>query len=340
MNADRLLAEARSALAGALEDVDPERIVLTSGGQSRRRSEVLFLGLSDEAPRRRWVLKVPNTEVQQHDAPSPLDADQQVASLRRLAAHLDARRTRVFVPRVVATVPSVGGYLMEYVDGTPLTSYFTLRALADDRMVLHGAEEAAEVLRALHELEPPTIAERDTAALWHTSVARARQVLGQAGLPTRSPWLQVPEDAAMDKGAKVLLHADYAPENVMLTPRGTCCLDADLVELDWAEQDVTRYLVMLYDAPLFVVLADLPAAQRLRRRAARAFLDAYYADRELDASLRPLMLAALATRWATRDGDVARRRPRLGRQRGWLLRRHFTQLLDETASPEWPQDLG
>ncbi|HET9499729.1 MAG TPA: phosphotransferase [Marmoricola sp.] len=337
MDTDQLLAQARTALSRALPDVDAEQIVVMGGTQSRRRSDVLFLGLSDEAPTRRWVLKVPRPQSRQHDLGPPLDADGQVRALQRLDAHLSPM-AEAFVPRVVAVLPSVGGYVMEYVDGAPLTAHFGLRALLDDGEVVRGAIEAARVLRLLHALEPAAQAHRDLAEIRRSAVSQAEQVLTRAGLPVRAAWLESAPLVAAATGTKVLLHGDFAPENIVLAVDRTYCLDADLVERDWAEHDVIRFLLMLCDAPLFVVLGDVPAARRLRRRAANAFVGSYYGDGAPDPALRPLMLSALATRWATRHGDVVAGRPPLARARLVLLRRHFTRLLDELAAPDWPAD--
>lgn len=288
---EALLADARMSLLAAVPEVDPTRIVVVGGAQSRRRSELVHLGVRDEEPTRRWVLKVPRPMSRQHDLSPPLDTCAQVSALRRMDAHFRSAGLAARVPQVVAVLPDRRGFVMEYADGSSLAALLRLRALLDDVAVLHGCREAALVLRTLHALDGT--------------------------------------DAPASPGRVVLLHGDFAPENILLGAHGTWCLDPDLVERGWAEQDVVRFLVMLYDAPLFVVLTDVPAARRLRRRAAAAFLDTYYEGGPWDPSLASLLAAALADRWATRDGDVVARGASLRWLRRWLLRRHFSRLIDE-----------
>ena len=337
MIAEGLLDDVRAALSGVLSDVDPTEIVVVGGGQERRRSDLVFLGLRNGAPAPRWVVKVPRPDSRQHDLPPPLEASAQVEALQRMDAHLSQVAGRARVPGVVALLPEHGGYVMDYADGPSLAGLLRARALLDDEAVLRGCAEAARLLRALHELEPVSMPRPAPHEMSRASAARVQSVLRGAGLPVRSAWTGTGADSPATAGTVVLLHGDFAPENILLGSRATWCLDPDLVERSWAEQDVVRFVVMLCDAPLFVVLADLPAAHRLRRRAVAVFLETYYGGLPCDPAFRPLLRAALASRWATRDGDVVVRKPRLGRLRRWLLRRHFTRLLDEAASPSLPR---
>lgn len=333
MIAEDLLDDVRAALTAVLSDVDPTEIVVVGGGQARRRSDLVYLGLRDGVPAPRWVVKVPRPESRQHDLPPPLDASAQVEALRRMDAHLSGVAGRARVPGVVALLPDQGGYVMDYADGSSLAALLGARALVDDEAVLRGCEEAARLLRALHDLEPVSMPRPPLDEMHRASATRVESVLRSAGLPVRSAWLGAGADSPAPAGTVVLLHGDFAPENILLGSRATWCLDPDLVERSWAEQDVVRFVVMLCDAPLFVLLADLPAARRLRRRAVAVFLETYYSDLTCDPAFAPLLRAALASRWATRDGDVVARGPRLGWLRRWLLRRHFTRLLDEASFP-------
>lgn len=138
------------------------------------------------------------------------------------------------------------------------------------------------------------------------------------------------------RAGEVLLHGDFAPENVVLTPAGPCCLDPDLCERGPAEHDVVRFLVMFADAPFFVVAGRLPRVRGVRRRAVRRFLTAYYDGSTPPPSLGPLLEAALAARWQTRHTDLLARRPRGRRTRLRLVRRHFEAVLAEVSSPTWP----
>ena len=331
-----LLDRTSAALAEAVPDLGPDGLVPVGRGQSRRRSELYFLGLRSDELTCRWVLKVPHPGSRQHDLTPPRTAPEQLRALERLHAHLGASGTGVSVPRPVALLPDVGGYLMEFVRGPTLTDELRPRALLDDRTVMHGVVVAARLLRELHSLEATTEEVADVAELEAREGDRARRALREAGLPVRPRWFRASSGAPSRAGRKVVLHGDFAPENIVLGTEGLCCLDPDLVDTDWAEHDVVRFVLMLADAPLFVLLTDLPAAQRLRRKASLAFLVTYYAGVPPGPALRPLMMSALATRWATRHVDVAARRPHLGRARQLLLRRHFEQLLDEVGSSFWP----
>lgn len=337
MIAEALLDDVRAALTGVLPHVDPNEIVVVAGGQARRRSDLFFLGLRNGVPAPRWVVKVPRPESRQHDLPPPLDASAQVEALERMNAHLSQVAGRARVPGVVALLPDRGGYVMDYADGSSLAALLRARALLDDGAVLRGCAEAARLLRALHELEPVSMPRPALDEMHRAAATRVQSVLQSAGLPVRRAWLGTGAEGPVPAGTVVLLHGDFAPENILLGSRATWCLDADLVERSWAEQDVVRFVVMLSDAPLFVLLSDLPAARRLRRRAAAVFLDTYYHDGPCDPAFPPLLRAALASRWATRDGDVVARNARFGRLRRLLLRRHFTRLLDEASRPVQPR---
>ena len=332
MLAEGVLDEARSGLAGALPHVDPIDIVVVGDPQSRRRSDLVYLGIREEASSPRWVLKVPRPDSRQHDLTAPLEASAQVEALDRMHRHLSSTTTGVRVPRVVALLPDRSGYVMDFADGPSLAALLRARALLDDAPVLRGCEEAARVLRALHELDPVSMPRPALDEMHRHAATRVQSVLQSAGLPVRRAWLGTGPDSPVPAGTVVLLHGDFAPENILLGSGATWCLDPDLAERDWAEHDVVRFVVMLFDAPLFVVLADVPAVQRLRRRAAAVFLETYYDGVPADPAFSGMLRAALASRWATRDGDVVERGARLGRLRRLLLRRHFSRLLDEAST--------
>lgn len=96
---------------------------------------------------------------------------------------------------------------------------------------------------------------------------------------------------------------------------------------------------MFVDAPMVVVAADLPPVQALRRRVSATFLAAYYGDADWPATLKPLFVGALTSRWATRHTDLRHRPASLRSARELVLRRHFTRMLDEVSSPSWPGSL-
>jgi hypothetical protein len=328
----------RSFLTDEADPESLERLVVVHRVPTRRRSSLYFLGIAGSESRCRWVLKQPNSESQQHDLASPLSAAGQFEALQRLHEHLRIIGGPVATPRPVAYVPELDGYVMEYVPGPTLTGLITPRAVLRPGRLLRGVTTAAQVLHAVHSLEPAEVALVDLSDLDRRARTRGRQLLEQAALPMREHWFASSGEAgASTTASKVLLHGDFAPENVVLSPYGVYCLDPDLSEKDWAEHDVVRFLLMLFDAPLFVVGVHLPPVQNLRRRAAGTFLTGYYGDRPWPDALRPLMLLSLMARWSTRHTDVVQRSPRLQGSREVLLKHYFRKLLDEVSTHRWPE---
>ena len=336
MEAEQVLDLVRSALVDEAGPLDPGDLVIVHEGRARRRSSLYFVGLAGSRPACRWVVKQPNSDIEQADLPSPLSALGQFQALQRLHGHL-AQQSGVGTPRPVAYLPELEAYVMEYVPGPTVTALITAGAVLRPEALLHGVSSSAEVLHAVHSLEPAVTDRIDLADLGGRAAARGRQLLEEVGLPTRDRWFapSATASAYATIGRKVVLHGDFAPENVVRSPSGFFCLEPDLAERDWPEYDVVRYLLMLFDAPLFVAGADLPPVQKLRRRAGATFLDAYYGAGAWPDVLQPLMVLSLAARWSMRHTDLARREPRLRGSRERLLRRHFGRLLDEVSSPHW-----
>jgi aminoglycoside phosphotransferase (APT) family kinase protein len=237
-------------------------------------------------------------------------------------------------PRPVALLPEVDAYVMEYVPGPTVTDLMRPRAAVDPDRLLDAVLVAGRLLQAVHALEPPKPDLIDLTRLHEHTASRAQQLLRTAGLPMRAAWSGAEPVSSTITGSVVLLHGDYAPENVVLSPTGVVCLEPDLAERGWPEHDVVRFLLMLADAPLFVAGTEVRAVRRLRHRASAQFLESYYGGTSRPESLRPLLLMSLAARWSTRHTDVTRRNPRLARARQLLLHRHFTRLLDEVSAPD------
>ena len=325
-----------TALSGDLDRGEIERLLVISTGV-RRRSVLYFVGLAGDPTRCHWVVKQPDVTIRQDDLASPLDASAQYDGLRRLHDGLIRSGGGVRAPRPLAHLAALDAYVMEYVPGPALTGLMGPRALLDDHTLLRGVAGAARVLRAVHAIESPRPSSLDLSDLERRSLARAVRLLESAGLPGRERWfVRTQASAPTSIGSRVLLHGDFAPENVILSSTGLFCLDPDLTHRGWAEHDVVRFLLMLCDAPFFVASGDLRRARLLRRRATAAFLDAYYRGAPRPDTLRPLMVLALIARWATRDSGITERAPRLAAGRRLLLRRHFMGLLDDVASPGWP----
>jgi aminoglycoside phosphotransferase (APT) family kinase protein len=327
----------RSALVDEAGHLDPGDLVIVHEGRARRRSSLYFVGLAGSRPACRWVVKQPNSGIEQADLASPLSALSQFRALQRLHRHLLVYGGTVGTPRPVAYLPELDAYVMEYVPGPTVTSLITAGAILRPNTLLKAVSSSAEVLQAVHSIEPAVTDRIDLADLSGRAASRGRQLLEEAGLPTRDRWFEpgATTSAYATIARKVVLHGDFAPENVVCAPSGFYCLEPDLVERDWPEYDVARYVLMLFDAPLFVAGAYLPPLQNLRRRAGATFLDAYYRNGAWADALQPLMLLSLAARWSMRHTDLARRAPRLRRSRERLVRRHFERLLDEVSAPGW-----
>jgi len=337
MDAERAVLESvRSALVDLAGPWDDHDLVVIRTDPARRRSSLYFLGLGRDGQDCRWVVKQPNSGSRQHDLPSPLSAAGQFQALQRLHGHLRQRDDSVAAPRPVAYLPEIEAYVMEYVPGPTLTGLIGPGAVVRPGRLLQGVAGAAQVLHAVHSLEPSEDDRVDLADLSRRTATRGRQLLQAAGLPTRDRWFVADRSAPGTMLRKVLLHGDFAPENIVVSPAAFYCLEPDLSERGWAEQDVVRFLLMLFDAPLFVTGVELPPVQNLRRAAAATFLENYYGKGPWPEALRPLMVMSVAARWSTRHTDVAQRTPRLSRARELLLRRYFQGLLDEVSSPAWP----
>jgi len=331
VNEAEVLEHVREALVGQVPAADLERLVVVRTGPSRRRSSLYFVGLAG-GDTCRWVVKRPTSQSQQDDLTSPLPAPLQYSALQRLYLHLHGLDDGMATPRPIALLPDIDAYVMEYVPGPTVTDLILPRAVADPGRLLDSAVVAGRLLRAVHALEPPKSDLIDLRKLQQDTSTRAQRLLAAAGLPVRDHWFGVDLVSTTTTGSEVLLHGDYAPENVVLSPTGVVCLEPDLVERGWREHDVVRFLLMLADAPLFVAGTEVPVVRRLRRRVSAQFLDSYYEGPSRPESLPHLMLVSVAARWSTRHTDVTRRSPRLGRARQLLLHRHFTRLLDEVSA--------
>lgn len=268
--------------------------------RSRRRSDLWFLAREGERVAR-WVVKRPCTESRQGDLTAPLSSEAQMAALTLLAGHFAATAPSFRAPTPVALLAEIDAFAMEFVSGRHVAQLIHPSALIRPDPLLAGVAEAAGVLRVLHRLSPGDDLGHD---------------LG--------------DDLGDDLG-EVVLHGDFAPENVLLSGPDVYCLDPELTRRGPAEADLVRFLTMLYDAPMFVLGATVPAVQRLRRRAATAFLTAYVGDRPAHADVRPALTESLAARWTTRTDDVRTRRPRLAGARRRLLDTYFSMLLGEVS---------
>lgn len=280
--------------------------------RSRRRSDLWFLAREGERVAR-WVVKRPCTESRQGDLTAPLSSEAQMAALTLLAGHFAATAPSLRAPAPVALLAEIDAFAMEFVSGRHVAQLIHPSALVRPEPLLSGVAEAAGVLRVLHRLSPGDGLGDDV-----------------RDHPGDGHGDDVGDDLGDDQGG-VVLHGDFAPENVLLAGPDVYCLDPELTRRGPAEADLVRFLTMLYDAPMFVLGATVPAVQRLRRRAATAFLTAYLGDRPAHADVRPALTESLAARWTTRTDDVRTRQPRLAGARRRLLDTYFSMLLGEVS---------
>lgn len=182
-----------------------------------------------------------------------MSAAAQFEALQRLHTHLLRGDGGVVAPRPVALMPEIGAYAMEYVSGPAVRDLVGVRAVLRPRELLTAVVKAAHVLHAVHSLEPaqPELVElRD---LEREFRERAPELLRRAGMRVREGWFASTGSSVSRPltGSKVILHGDFAPENVLLMSSGDyCCIDADLAEKGSAEKDVARFLMMLFEARL------------------------------------------------------------------------------------------
>jgi len=154
-----------------------------------------------------------------------------------------------------------------------------------------------------------------------------------AGLPEERavvPWPAEIARSTVVRRRHVLLHGDFAPENLVFSADQVYCLDADLLDRGPEDLDVVRFLTMLYDAPFFITGSGVRVVSRLRVRTGAAFLRAYYGD-VVPVVTWWALIEGIASRWAMRHADCVARQPAFTSTRLALLDRHFSSILDELA---------
>jgi aminoglycoside phosphotransferase (APT) family kinase protein len=339
-----LLEGLRAVLANEVPHQDLDSLVLDK--LTRYRSSVYFVGLAGPVLERRWVVKQPTVDFLQADLAPPMSAAAQFEAHRRLYEHLQQLDGPVRTPRPVGLMPDLNAYVMEYVSGSMVSAQITLSAVRSPHQLLSSMAASAEVLRAVHSLEPAQPEIVQLAGLENEARATAARLIRSTGLrvPTKG-FFSGPTTAADVLTSGVVLHGDYAPENVILAPSCIYCLDAGLTEKGAAEHDVVRFLTMLFQEKPFVVGAYLPPVQELRRRCAATFLRAYYGDRPWPETLQALMVLSLAARYKRRHASTGS-----PSGLGWkqqllpafkaLDRQHFRRLFAEVSAPGWPHVLS
>ena len=302
----------------------------------RRRSTLYFVGVAARPAATRWVVKQPRTATQQHDLASPLTAQEQHDALLALHDVLGAHDVGFCAPRPIALLADAGAFAMEFVDGRSIPQLLTARAVVEPRPLLDAVRSAAELLRVLHAMQPGPSALVEPERSTNGALGDGRHVLRRMGLPLRSSWFdagRLPQHTE----TSVLLHGDFAPENVVIASGATYCLDPDLAGCGPRELDVVRFLTMLCDAPLFIhTLAPGPVG-RLRRRMAAEFVDSYYGPAGRPTGLQQMLVHSVALRWAQRHDHIFERSARAAAAWTTLLRVYYSRLLTEvSSSPHWP----
>jgi aminoglycoside phosphotransferase (APT) family kinase protein len=330
-----VLTALKSALLAGDDIREADELVAVSQVE-RRRSTMYFVSVAARPGAARWVVKQPSTATQQHDLGSPLTAQAQYAALVALHDELDDQDARFAAPRPIALLADAGAFAMEFVDGRSIPELLDARAVLRPRPLLDAVRSAAALLRVLHAIQPQpnSLVDHDDPA--DDAVGDSRHVLERMGLPVRSSWFDsLPRPQHTQ--TSVLLHGDFAPENVVITSGATYCLDPALTKRGARELDVVRFLTMLCDAPLFIhTLAPGPVG-RLRRRLAAEFVETYYCGAARPTSLQPMLVHAVALRWAQRHDHIFERDARAPAAWTMLLRAYFSRLLTEvSSSPQWP----
>ena len=335
---DQVLLRALERVLAA-SALPPQRLVVVRR-MVRRRSVLCFVGSAAAPDTCLWVVKVPAVEVERLGMRPPMSGADQLAALQRLHDFLSRGDGRLSAPRPIGLLPELDALVMEYVEGRSLWELVGPRALHRPAELLAGVRAGAVALRHLHSIEPSRAIAADLGTLHRAVGEDSAEALRGAGLPVEDRWFAVGGDAGCATGCDVLLHGDWAPENVMLSGDRVMCLDPELTDRGWAEHDLARFLLMLLDRPLFVIGDRSRRGLRLRSAATSAFLAAYYGAEPVSPLLRPLLIREVSRRWAVRHQDLLQASPRLVRSRQWLLRRHFTALLDELSDPRWTSSVA
>jgi aminoglycoside phosphotransferase (APT) family kinase protein len=324
---DAISASLRRAIAAELEEQE-DLVVLSS--QSRRRSDLWFMGLPGERGPK-WVVKRPRTDSRQGDLRPPLSSQQQFAALVRLSEHVLATGSALRTPAPVALLPDIDAFAMRFVQGRHVAGLIRATAVRAPGPLLAGVAAAADALRVVHALPPPQKELSTPEGPLEASSDRLDRAATPSLAPRAQPSAEIPSPLPGRRTRTVVIHGDFAPENIMLAGPTVYCLEPGLTDCGPPEIDVVRFLTMLYDAPMFILCAWNPAVQRLRRRAAATFLAAYLGDEPVSPMLQQSLRESLASRWATRHDDVVERDPSLRGARIWLLRKYFSALLQEKS---------
>ena len=304
---------------------------------ARRRSSMYFVGTRDEQ-QPRWVVKEPHPEVTQLGLRPPVPAADQLVALQRLHGHL--RDDEAFhCPMPLGLLAGHSAFAMTFVRGRPVSQAARSAPLGSRGSdLMFGMHCAAMALQRVHGVDAVTERVLDIDEE-QSLLESARTTLEGCAVHPDDAWFQ-PRLAGPVRARELTLHGDWAPENVLVGPEGVHILDPELAVRGLPEQDLARFLVMLFDPPVFTVAGRLSSVRRGRRNAARTFLQSFGLSSDDAAVLRPVLVNAICARWAVREGYMRAESHRAGgellRTRRALVRAHFASLLDEVTT-SWPQ---
>lgn len=307
----------------------------------RRRSTIYFVEVDHgDGATATIVVKRPSPQVERLGIRPPMTAEEQYAALQRLHRFLAGGDTPFAAPRGLALLAECGAFAMEFVQGRLVSDLVSPSAIWRWQELREGVRTGGLALRHLHTIEPAGSAPVDLADVERSAFIAARDALSGVDTPVRDGWFRpgVPPTGGI-LGRVVLLHGDWAPENVMINQDRVFCLDPELSDRGWPEHDLARFLLMLLDRPLFVITGAM-GWSALRRDLIRIFLTAYYGDQAMSPLLRPLLAREVAHRWAVRHQEAQRGSAAARKARSLLLARYFGSLLDEISGPRWTGQQG
>jgi aminoglycoside phosphotransferase (APT) family kinase protein len=325
-----------AALARALgADVRAGRLRLARRPQRHSRSVIYFVGIGRLRRRRtKWVVKRPDVSSGQQDLSAPASAETEFASLVRLAQHFSPLEPRLRVPRPVALLPEIGAFAMEAIQGRDISALVQAGTLVDTRRLLAAVAEAAEFLRHLHWIEPPSEQVVDLRAQADALLEYGDLVLARYGLALPDELAQtlraVPGRRVRARICR--LHGDFAPVNILIDKKGNAVgIDVALDRMGLPEHDLARFLVMLGSERLFIAGDHLASVRAVRRRAEATLLRTYYGEAGPPLLLELQLIEGLCRRWIRRHVTRLENRPSLRGARRRMVDAHFRRLLDESA---------
>jgi len=318
-----VLAAARAVLLASAELDERAPLAFAEPPVRHARSTISVL----VANGRRWVVKQPDLDARQEDLSPPVSAAVEFASLVRLDRHFAPCAQRMRVPRPVALLPDASGFVMEYVAGPSVPA---LLRPARPRPLLHAIEAAGAALAHLHALEPPARVAVDSGLLATGTLTFADEAMAPLGLrlaPAVRAALAEPPSRTVE-AAWVRLHGDYAPVNVIVEPsRGVAVIDPSLEATGLPQDDLSRFLTMLYTDRYFL----LRPGAGVRAAAAAALLRGY--AQQVDPTiLRLRLIDCLCRRWVRRQMARLHGVPRLAGARARLVDAQFARLLAGAAA--------